>query len=599
MSRFILNSRNLGLLRHLPSSRLLTRQILTRMKHVRFYSAPKESKTKSQLLAQSSSALSRMWVHIKWPLTRNDRPFSIDDFSAFASWLVMGNVLWIILGTTTFGLVTMYSVHTFDNVWKTIKGDDDDEKRVQKDDSFLGYLTGAILSQGLGVKFVFEKGNILPQLTDGMLKFKNLQVLSLDSPETEEQNLNFSASIQELNLTLSFKKWYEGSGLIYNLEVLGMHAKVYKNDTRPIPDSDIAQKKAVIPFSSLALSFSRFNDANTMNDLNEHNYEELQSVKPKKLSLIDSDYDFANVKVHDSFIELYENHEEKPFKITIFNCDLPRLRGNRLLIDFFNANNVTGAVNNSMFTIHKHQSFVDEDNVVRFKLDGIDMESLSRANPQLKFNWIVNGKAEVVADIRLPALDGTKPEAPVPMGGFFQQILNELMAVTSAPKESSEENEAGNNNLIKGAITALYETFTTRKEVEEPLQNESEYVIVNVKVKFFDLKATLPLHLPMASSAPVPFVTLQNLRSLIAFINDSEARSPLVIKTTVIEKLSDLYHLENLSQTRVFDAIVSDIYDDLMRMIKLDEKRIIEEKSNLWSHSVASQLLLLGLGVLA
>lgn len=28
---------------------------------------------------------------------RNNRPFTMDDFTAFFSWLVMGNVLWIIL----------------------------------------------------------------------------------------------------------------------------------------------------------------------------------------------------------------------------------------------------------------------------------------------------------------------------------------------------------------------------------------------------------------------------------------------------------------------------------------------------------------------
>lgn len=547
----------------------------------RFYST--KGKSKSQLLAEAPSSLSRMWIHIKWPLTRNNRPFSLDDFSAFASWLVMGNVLWIILGTTTFGLVSMYSIHTFDKFWKTIKGgDDDDEKKAKQEDSFLGYLTGGILSQGLGLKFVFQKGNILPEFSDGMLKFKNLQVFSLDT--TEKEGLKFSASIQELNLALSFKKWYDGNGLIYNMEIFGMHAKVIKKEEVPVLSEETA------PFNSLALFISRYND-NSTNDLNEP-YDDLRAMQRKKPSFIDPNYDLAHVKVHDSYIELYENQDDNPFKISIFNCDLPRLRGNRLLIDFFNASNVTGAVNNSMFTIHKHQVFVDGDNVVRFKLDGIDMESLLRTNPQLKFNWIVNGKAEIIADIRLPDLDD-KPAMP---SGFFNELFSELRAVT-APKESSAESENG-NSLIKDAITALYETFNKQKN-EEPI-NDSEYVIVNVKVKFHDLKATLPLHLPMASSAAVPFVTLPILRSLIAFINGmDEQTGPIVIETTVIERLSDLYNMENLSQTRIFDAIVSDIYDDLMRMIKLDEKRIIEEKSSMWSHSVASQLLLLGLGVLA
>lgn len=560
--------------------------------------------TKSQLLAQAQNPVSRLWVHIKWPLTRNNRPFSLDDFTAFSSWLFMGNVLWIILGTTTFGLVTMYSVDKFDKFYKTIKGESDPEGQTldetHKDDSFLGYLAGTILSHGLGVKIVFEQGNVVPELIDGMLRFKNLKVYSTKS-NGEVQSLAFSAAILQVNMSLSFKKWYEGQGLIYNLEIFGMNAKVYKNEDMPVADPLLLPKDKSIPLSSMAVSFSRYSDnSHVQNDINEHNTEILENLSNvPKSTFIDSNYNFAHVKLHDSYIELYENQDQTPFQISIFNCDMPRLRGNRLLIDFFNANNVTGAVNNSMFTIHKHQQFLDSDNVVRFKLDGINMGSLSKASPQQKFSWIVNGKAEIVADIRLPSLEekDDADEAPL-MGGFFQKLIDEFKDIISHKEVvDKKENDTG-TGLIKGALTVIYETFSKQKE-ERRVSNDSEYVIVNFKIKFTDLKATLPLHLPMASSSKVPFITLQELRSLIAFVNGNEHQDALVIKTTVIEKLSDLYNLDNISQTRVFDAIVSDIYDDLLRMAKLDEKRIIEENSDKWSHSVVSQLLLLGVGVLA
>lgn len=560
----------------------------------------KQQVTKSQLLAQAQTPLARLLIHIKWPLTRNNRPFSLDDFTAFSAWLFMGNVLWIVLGTTTFGLVTMYSVDKFDKFYKTLKGEPEEGEvdESHKDDSFLGYLAGTILSHGLGVKIVFEQGNVVPELIDGMLRFKNLKVYSTKS-NGEVQSLAFSAAILEVNMSLSFKKWYEGQGLIYNLEIFGMNAKVYKNELMPVADPLLLPKDKSIPLSSMAMSFSRYSDnADVQNDVNEHNTEILENLSNvPKSTFIDSYYYFAHVKLQDSYIELYENQDNTPFQISIFNCDMPRLRGNRLLIDFFNANNVTGAVNNSMFTIHKHQQFLDSDNVVRFKLDGINMGSLSKANPQQKFSWIVNGKAEIVADIRLPSLEEKEDgdEASL-IGGVFQKLLDEFKDITS-PKEVVDINE-NDTSLIKGAITAIYETFSSQKE-DQKVSNDSEYVIVNFKIKFTDLKATLPLHLPMASSSRVPFVTLQTLRSLIAFINNNEHQDALVIKTTVIEKLSDLYNLDNICQTRVFDAIVSDIYDDLVRMAKLDEKRIIEENTNKWSHSVVSQLLLLGLGVLA
>ena len=380
-----------------------------------------------------------------------------------------------------------------------------------------------------------------------------------------------------------------------------MQAKVYRTHT--LSEKEFPKIQSIPTFNSMALSFTNYYDSHIVqHDLNEHTLQDLESVAQNKhISLFNPNYNLANVKIHDSKIELYENDDTTPFRITIFNCNLPRLRGNRLLIDFFNAENVTGTVNNSMFTIHKHQRFVNSENTVRFKLDGIDMGCLSKANPQLKFNWLANGKAEIVADIRLPdfeALEMEKSSLDTPSVGFFKWIMDEIQDVTQ-PRVPTTVSPQQDEGLFKGAITALYQTFSSPRESEkEPLQ-ESDYVIVNVKVKFRNLKATLPQFLPMASSAPIPFITLQNLRSLITYINSRDSTSPLVIKTTVIERLSDLYNMDVISQTRVFDVIVSDIYDDLSRMMKLDEKRIMDERTHLWSHALVSQLLLIGLGALA
>lgn len=591
---------------------------------------PPSKMTKKWLLSQSSSPLSRLWIHIKWPLTRNNRSMTMDDISAFASWLMMANFLWILLGTTTFGFGVMYSLDTLDKFWDSMKSrvfgwdihksakngnrsndsnNNNSNDTEANEHSFIGEMAGSVLSQGLGLRLSFESGNVMPEFTEGMLKFKNVRV-SLKSPEKTAKAL-FSATVSQLNLSLSFKKWYEGNGLIYNVEIFGMKAKVHR--ILELPDKDMGAADPVLPvvptFNSMALSFSNYNDTHNMqNDLNEHIHLELESVSREKyISMFDRDYELTSVKIHDSSFELYENNDQVPFRITVFNCELPRLRGNRLLLDFFNASNVTGTVNNSMFTIHKHQTMANSGNAVRFKLDGIDMGSLSKASPHLKFNWLVSGKAEVVADIRFPdfdALETEKKAVAAPSAQFFEWIIDEVKELTQ-PNEashslqrSSPSSPRNDGGLFKGAISAIYETFSHPQEpkLSHP---DSDYVIVNVTVKFRNLKAAIPPYLPMAMSASVPFVSLQNLRSLISYINSIDSDEPLVIKTTVIEKLSDLYNLDVISQTRAFDAIVSDIYEDFLRMIKLDEQRIMSERSQMWLHSLMSQLLLLGVGALA
>jgi distribution and morphology protein 32 len=130
------------------------------------------------------------------------------------------------------------------------------------------------------------------------------------------------------------------------------------------------------------------------------------------------------------------------------------------------------------------------------------------------------------------------------------------------------------------------------------MQN-SDYAVVNVKIKLKDLKATLPKYMPMATSTSAPFISLHDLRSLVAFANELGSSSPpIVVQSTAIERLSDLHNTENIFDTRLFDLIVNDVYEELLKMVHLDEKRIIEEKSSLWSHSVASQLLVLGLSAM-
>lgn len=571
--------------------------------------------TKEELLQGISNPISRLWIHIKWPLIRNNRPFSVDDFSAFISWLVMGHVLWIILGTTTFGLVVMYSIHTFDNIWNTIKGENPDSSK-NVDHSILGYITGSILSHGLGFKIEFSKGSVLPEWRDGMLRFKDFRIHSIPTEAKDDdlmvdKLIEFTANIKAMNVSLSFNKWYEGNGLIYDLEILGMNAKLYKsNATKTVTSVDAPSTSS---FNSMALSFSRYNENH---DISDHYYKELSTIKKSRQSFVDPNYEFAHIKIQDTYIEVHETSDGEftntPFKISVFNCDLPKLRGDRLLVDFFNANNVTGAINESMFTIHKKQLYSDpsSDRVVTFKIDGINMDSIAQNNSQLKFNWIVNGKAEITADIRLPSLNDSEGESDSfsisneykKVSGIFSQIFNELMYATKPSAEIPEQTKVPvtteDTPLLKSAIAAIYQTFNNMKSEPINIEPTSEYVVVSVKVKFHDIKASLPKQLPIASSASIPFISLHDLRSLIAYVNDDKNTSPIIIKTTVIEKLSDLYNTQDLSQTRIFDTIIGDIYEDLLKLVKLDEKRIIEEKSSLWSHSVASQLLLLGLGVI-
>lgn len=68
--------------------------------------------TKEELLAAATGFWSRLKVRFKWFSIRSVRPWNIDDWSAFVSWFVLGNIVWILVGTTTFFSLIIFSINT-------------------------------------------------------------------------------------------------------------------------------------------------------------------------------------------------------------------------------------------------------------------------------------------------------------------------------------------------------------------------------------------------------------------------------------------------------------------------------------------------------
>jgi distribution and morphology protein 31 len=81
--------------------------LLDRLPHM-----PLHRPSKEELLAAATGFWSRLKVHFKWFSIRSVRPWNIDDISAFFSWLLVGHVIWIIVGTTTFFSLAIFMINT-------------------------------------------------------------------------------------------------------------------------------------------------------------------------------------------------------------------------------------------------------------------------------------------------------------------------------------------------------------------------------------------------------------------------------------------------------------------------------------------------------
>ena len=67
---------------------------------------------KEELLAAATGFWSRLKVRFKWFSIRSVRPFNMDEIGAFFSWFVLGHVIWILVGTTTFFSLAIFAVNT-------------------------------------------------------------------------------------------------------------------------------------------------------------------------------------------------------------------------------------------------------------------------------------------------------------------------------------------------------------------------------------------------------------------------------------------------------------------------------------------------------
>lgn len=68
--------------------------------------------TKEELLAAANGFWERLKVRFKWMSIRSMRPWNADEWGAFVSWFMLGHLVWILVGTTTFFSLVIFSINT-------------------------------------------------------------------------------------------------------------------------------------------------------------------------------------------------------------------------------------------------------------------------------------------------------------------------------------------------------------------------------------------------------------------------------------------------------------------------------------------------------
>lgn len=515
-----------------------------------------ERMNKKQVLSEATNFYERFKINTKWLLIRGNRPFSANEISTMFSWLLISQIVWIILGTTTFVSILLL-------IFNTVFAKE-----------MVGKCIGKLLNVFLeDVDIKFEDA-LVPEWKKGCIRFNKVELKTINrddsvdqSADNSEQNLKFSLKFHEIELTLSLKKWLLGNGPINDLSVYGMRGDVSVN----------------------------------------YAYEQT----PQDLFIdwfSNKEYRLGRVQLTDSCVNIHDEQLDMKYRVSIYNLVMPQLRFEWMIPDFFNADVATGAINHSLFTIHKRQHKLVYSNelerdlspwkrITRLKLDSINVKDLGLIKSNV-FNWFEDGNLEITADIMLP--------------------------------HESDENK------------------------------ENKYMVLDFRFKFKDLRARFPDNAPRLSTGE-ELISLEELKPLISFINTQNGyfrsmvnientnavwnapnvsvnkvvsypnvtvipsaqwndgedevgskgqeiikfheqpfhnNNEIVLRCRIAKNIQELNDKVMFQETGVYDTLSMELYVDLIRMVEEWEYKKKNDFMKLWGTTVASQLLLFGIGAM-
>lgn len=512
---------------------------------------PSPKVTKEQLLSKANNFLSRFKIRFRWLLKKSNRPFNTDDYSALFSWLVMGNAILFILGTTTFISLVLFTANTI---------------FAQE---FVARKLGEFITKNSKLNVTFEHA-IVPGWSDGKISFKKCFVsrrprsikrfikgsqaeayaASLSQIEDLEDfddgnYTQFDLTIEEVIISLSFKKWLNGTGMVETMQIVGMRGVVDRTHVHWDPEDDATNYKNV--------------------------------YQP-------GDFEINEFSMQDVLFKLKQPNHFRTFDVAIYNCELPILRKHWLFYDLLNANVMSGAYDNALFTVHRKQRFNDFDDnsdltskwkrITRLRIDSLNIDHLN-TGLEGPFGWITSGKVDMIGDVMVPQENNS---------------MNMSDLVNSIAEAIKKEATRYRNPNVK---ESKHPDHRTRLSSEEDI-DISKYFVLDLTIRLNNVRATIPFKAPELS-----YVNYALIRPIVAYIN-SKNNSFIEIKNRIIKNIDDFSGSWTVYDSLLMDDISEEVYDNFVDYVADDEARLVRmRKVGFWTLQLFIQLIALGLGTIA
>ncbi|KAI0355606.1 hypothetical protein OH77DRAFT_1424547 [Trametes cingulata] len=503
--------------------------------------------TRDDFLRAADGFWQRLRVRFRWLTIRSFRRYNADELSAFFTWFLMSQTLWLFVGTTTFFSVVFATANSL---------------------SLQEYIARALsdyLTAETGITIIFESA-IVPKWRDSRISFKNVFITrrpdnvrnralnasghpvaagydlsnhpsyhgtgeeddddgGLEDHSGDDQNYSmFDLSVDSIDVTLSFARWFEGKGLVEDAVIKGVRGVLDRRSVTWDPDH---------PLDPAAFRH-----------------------KPQP-----GDFELESLQLEDVLITVYQPGNFRPYTASIFRADIRTFRKQWLFYDFLHAENVVGQFDNCLFSLHRPQSIgrtTDQDlkdgkwsRMSRFRMDGLNIDHLqSMTTQEGPFSWITSGKVDAVLDIKFPRDPSESPA----LNALLGELADALQ--TAASSVASIERIPGQPQLAKPPLSAPSDA-REGEDAADAQGGEGEgklRVVVDIDLRFRDLKAAVPLFTPDLS-----YVNSALVRPIVAFMNANRTLIP--IRCRVVKDLSDFDGAWTMWETGLIDAISIKVYE--------------------------------------
>lgn len=537
--------------------------------------------TKEELLDAANGFWQRMKVRLKWISIRSMRPWNADEWGAFVSWFMLGHLVWILVGTTTFFSLVIFSINT-----------------VFAQETLAQWI-GDYLTHAAGVTVVFESA-IVPKWRDGVISFRNVFVSrrpgqgkssvskgSSDAAaeaaasrkanpdkavegEDDGNYTQFDVTIANVNVTLSFLNWWNSKGFLQDVEVKGVRGVIDRTSVT-WPDEEVDP-----------LSY-------------RHQHQP-------------GDFEIEKFKMEDLLLTVHQPGGFRPFSVSIFSCELPQLRKQKLFYDFISASHMSGSFDGSLFTIHPRQVHglvpsQEQGSVLgigdpkawkkfsRLRIDGLKIDHLN-SGVEGPFGWIYEGNVDIVSDIMFPA-DSDESITKV-MADFYDQLEDAVISNRHRfMRNVREVREQGPALLLSGHLSDsagnIHDDVATTTEEPEPTEDDRRYLIMDLRIHLNDVKAAVPLY-----TKDMSYVNQTLVRPIVAYINAKKTYIP--ISCRIVKRASDFDGSWSVFDCGLMNDMSAETYDAFARDVENQQSRVRRfKKVGFWTLSLAVHALFMGM----